>query len=53
MKDILAAVRKDDLLNSGDLHELLRRPTDEYAKASPRADECLETWWHFPGCAAH
>jgi hypothetical protein len=33
MKDILAALRKDDLLNSDDLHEDLRTATDEYAKA--------------------
>ena len=33
MKDILAALRKDDLLNSDELHEDLRRATDECAKS--------------------
>ena len=33
MKDILAALRKDYLLYSDDLHDLLRRLTDDYAKA--------------------
>jgi hypothetical protein len=33
IKEILAALRKDDLLNSDDLREDLRRTTEEYAKA--------------------
>ena len=43
MKDILAALRgKDDMLNSDDLHEELRKATDEYTKAVRDLDRWRE-----------
>ena len=43
MKDILAVLRgKDDMLNSDDLHEELKKATDEYTKAVRDLDRWRE-----------